>query len=163
VKVAALLANGGSLALYDVEVGKLLPRPIGVFGIPAERRADFTSFVELAKQGQALGYEVRTGEREGQLLLSFDRSLDDLYLKDTFEPRQLPSARWTLRADPARLVPILSQLNDNLGLRIASPRIFRGVRDADRWISALGRASSIEANDGTDGAAEQLSVEIAAK
>jgi hypothetical protein len=161
-KVADLLANGGSIALYDVETGKLMPRPVGVFGVPAERRADFQNFIDLAKQGQALGYEVHTAERDGLLLVSFDRSLD-LYLKDTFEARQLPSARWALRADPAKLVPILSQLSNNLGLRIASPRIYRGAQDADRWMSALGRASAIEAHDATDGAAEQLSVEIAAQ
>jgi hypothetical protein len=161
VKVAALLGGGGAIALYDVEVGKLLPRPIGVFAVPAERRADFDNVVDMARQGQALGYEVRTAERDGELLLSFDRSLD-LYLKDAADRRQLPSARWAVRADPAKLVPILSQLSENLGLRIASPRIYRGARDADRWISALGRAASIEAYDATDGAAEQLSVEIAA-
>jgi hypothetical protein len=160
VKVAALLAGGGSLALYDVEVGKLLPRPNGVFAVPAERRAEFTNFVDLARQGEALGYQVRTAERDGQLLLSFDRSLD-LYLKDAFEPRTLPSARWAVRADPSKLVPILSQLSENLGLRIATPRIFRGARDAEHWLGALGRATSIDAVDSTDGAAEQMSVEIA--
>ncbi|HKS25899.1 MAG TPA: hypothetical protein VJZ76_24125 [Thermoanaerobaculia bacterium] len=160
VKVAALMSGGGALALYDVEVGKLLPRPVGVIAVPAERRAEFQNFVDLARQGEALGYQVRTAERDGQLLLSFDRSLD-LYLKDTFAPRPLPSARWAVRADPAKLLPILSQLNDNLGLRIATPRISRGVKDADRWFSALGRASAIDVVDSTDGAAEQLSVEIA--
>src|SRR6266542_288647 len=96
VKVAALLGGGGAIALYDVEVGKLLPRPIGVFAVPAERRAEFDNVVDMARQGQALGYEVRTAERDGQLLLSFDRSLD-LYIKDTAERRQLPSARWAVR------------------------------------------------------------------
>jgi len=160
VKVGALLGGGGSLALYDVEVGKLLPRPVGVFAVPAERRAEFTNFVDLARQGEALGYQVRTAERDGQLLVSFDRSLD-LYIKDAFEPRQLPSARWAVRADPAKLVPILSQLSENLGLRIAAPRVFRGARDAERWMGALGRAGAIDVVDSTDGAAEQLSVEIA--
>src|SRR5207248_8962212 len=106
-----------------------------------ERRAEFANFLDLAKQGEALGYEVHTAESGNQLLLSFDRSID-LYIKDTFAPRQLPSARWALRADPGKLAPILSQLSNNLGLRIAAPRIFRGAKDADRWISALGRAAS---------------------
>jgi len=66
-----------------------------------------------------------------------------------------------VRADPAKLVPILSQLSENLGLRIAAPRVFRGARDADRWMSALGHAGAIDVVDSTDGAAEQLSVEIA--
>jgi hypothetical protein len=162
VKVAALLAGGGSIALYDVEMGKLLPRPIGVFGVPAARRADFVTFVDMVRQGEALGYEIRTAERDGQLLLSFDRSLD-LYLKDTAALQQFPSARWAVRADPARLVPILSQLSENLGLRIAAPRISRSVRDAGRWIAALGRATAIEAQDSTDGAAEELRVQIASK
>ena len=160
-RISELLGNGGSIALYDVEVGKLLPRPVGVFVVPAERRAEFTNFVDLAKQGEALGYQVRTAERDNQLLLSFDPSLD-IYLKDTFLPQQLPSARWAVRADPSRLAPILSQLGENLGLRIASPRLFRSAGDADRWMSALGRATSLEASDSTDGAAEQISVEIAA-
>jgi hypothetical protein len=162
VRVSALLAGGGSIALYDVELGKLLPRPLGVFGVPEERRADFQHFVETARQGEALGYQVRTAERGGQLLLSFDRSLD-LYLKDADGREQWPSARWAVRADAARLVPILSQLSDNLGLRIASPRISRSVRDADRWIGALGRAHSIDALDLTDGTAEELRVQIASK
>jgi hypothetical protein len=160
-KVADLLANGGALALYDVEVNKLMPRPIGVFGVPAERRTEFANFVDLAKQGEALGYEVHTAELGNQLLFSFDRSLDT-YIKDTFAPRQLPSARWAVRADPGKLAPILGQLSNNLGLRIAAPRIYRSAKDADRWIAVLGRASSIDAADATDGTAEQLSVEIAA-
>ena len=49
-KVAPLLRNGGALALYDVEVGKLMPRPIGVVAVPADRRAEFASFVDMARQ-----------------------------------------------------------------------------------------------------------------
>lgn len=161
-RVSSLMANGGSIALYDVEIGKLLPRPIGVFGVPADRRADFDQFVQNLKQGEGLGYEVRTGERNGQLLLSLDRSLD-LYIKDAAPAENLPSARWAVRADPARLVPILSQLSDNLGLRIASPRISRGVRDANHWIGALGKATGIEAVDLTDSSAEELRVGIATR
>src|SRR5439155_23184653 len=48
VKVAAMLGGGGAVALYDVEVGKLLPRPIGVFAVPAERRAEFDNVVDMA-------------------------------------------------------------------------------------------------------------------
>ena len=123
---------------------------------------DFDDIDENGPQSYHATFEIPAAEleRDGQLLLSFDRSLD-LYIKDAAERRQFPSARWAVRADSAKLVPILSQLSENLGLRIASPRIFRGARDADRWISALGRAASIEAYDATDGAAEQLSVDIA--
>src|SRR5204863_6165732 len=81
VRVAALLGGGGAIALYDVEVGKLLPRPIGVFAVPAERRAEFDNVVDIARQGQGLGYEVHTAERGGRLPLPFDRP-PHLYIKD---------------------------------------------------------------------------------
>lgn len=161
-RVSNLLGDGGSVALYDVEMGKLLPRPLGVIGVPAARRADFDRFVTTVRQGEALGIEVRTAERDGQLLLSFDRSLD-LYIKDAAPRRQFPSARWVAQADPARLVPILTQLSDNLGLRIASPRISRGVRDANKWVGALGKATGIDVVDLTDGSAEELRVGIATR
>src|SRR5205823_12930805 len=65
VKVAALLGGGGAIALYDVEVGKLLPRPIGVFAVPGERRADFNHVVHMAPPGQAPRSEGHTAEPRG--------------------------------------------------------------------------------------------------
>jgi hypothetical protein len=163
-KVSPLLENGGTIAIYDVQTGKLLPRPLGVIAVPADdaRRAAVTAFVERAGQAEALGVRVRTAEKDGQLLLSFDDSLD-AYLKDAFETPRLPGGRWSLRADPQRLAPILRKLGDSLGLRIAAPRLFRSARDLEQWIGGLERASAIEAAASDDGAAEVLRVRITAK
>ena len=68
-----------------------------------------------------------------------------------------------MRADPKRLVPILSRLGDSVGLRIAAPRFYRSARDLGRWIEALQEATSIEAADSDDGDAEELKVRIGAK
>lgn len=163
-KVTPLLENGGTIAIYDVETRKLLPRPLGVIAIPADdaRRAAFAAFVDRAREAEALGVRVRTAEKDGQLLLAFDDSLDT-YLKDAFEPPRLPGGRWSLRADPQRLAPILRKLGDSLGLRIAAPRLFRSARDLEHWIGGLERASAIEAAASDDGTAEVLRVRITAK
>lgn len=162
-KVAGLLDGGGALAVYDVDTHKLLPRPLAVIVLPADdaRRAALEAFLHNVARAAAVGVRVRTGEREGQLLLSFDDSLD-LYIKDATDAAAWPSARWALRMDPRRLVPVLAQLHDDIGLRIAAPHIYQSVRDLDRWIGALQEAGSIEAVDTLDGQVEQLQVKIAA-
>ncbi len=163
-KVSPLLENGGTIAIYDVETRKLLPRPLGVIAVPAgdARRAALRELVDRAKQAEALGVEVRAGEYGGELVFSFDRSFD-MYLKDGVVPRRWPPGRWSLRADPRRLAPIVRQLSDSLGLRIAAPRLFRSARDLDRWIGGLEHATAIDAVDADDGSAEVLRVRISAK
>jgi hypothetical protein len=163
-RVSSLLENGGSIAVYDIETHKLLPRPIGVISVTDDpaRRASFDDFVNRARQGEALGIHLRTAERAGTLLISFDDSID-LYLKDTFIPGSWPAGKWAVRADPKRLVPILSHLSDSIGLRIAAPRLYRSSRDLGRWIEALKGASAIEAADSEDGSAEELKARIGAK
>jgi len=162
-KVSGLFDGGGALAIYNVETGKLLPRPLAVIALPADasRRAALDAFLLSVAPAENVGVRVRTGEREGQLLLSFDDSLD-LYIKDTTEAAAWPSARWALRMEPHRLVPVLSQLHDDIGLRIAAPHIYQSVRDLDRWIGSLQQAGSIEAVDTLNGQVEQLQVRIAA-
>jgi hypothetical protein len=163
-KVSPLLANGGTIAVYDVDVRKLLPRPLGVIAVPADdaRRAAMAELLDRAKLAEALGVQVRTAEKDGQLLLSFDDSIDT-YLKDAFEPARWPAGRWAVRMDAQRLAPIARALSDSIGLRVASPRLFRSARDLDRWIGGLERASTIEAADSDEGASEVLKVRIAAK
>jgi hypothetical protein len=163
-KVSSLLQNGGSLVVYDVDDRKLLPRPVGVIAVPddPQRRAAMAALVDDASKLEALGVRPRTAEARNELLLSFDNSIDT-YLKDALMPASAPANRWTLRADPQRLVPILSGLSDNVGLRVAAPRLFRSARDLNRWIGALQKASAIEAAASSDGAAEQLNVRVTTK
>ena len=142
----------------------MFPRPLGVIAVPADdaRRAAFQELVDRASVAEALGIRARTGEKDGQLLLSFDDSLDT-YLKDAFEPARWPANRWALRMDAQRAAPIARQLSESIGLRVASPRLFRSARDLDRWIGGLERASTIDAADSDDGAYEVLEVRVAAK
>jgi hypothetical protein len=163
-RVSQLLENGGEIVVYDIDARKLLPRPSGVIAVPADpqRRAAFDEFVARVKQGELLGIHIRTAEAGGMLLLSFDDSMD-LYLKDVQEPGRWPAGKWTLRADPRRLAPILDKLGDSIGLRIASPHIFRSARDMSRWIGSLQQATSIEAAASGDATADELKVRIATK
>ena len=154
-KVSHLFSDGGSVALYDVDTGTLLPRPLGVMIFPPteERRATVQPLTK---------YGLRVAERPDELVVSFDRSLDT-YLKDRSETVALAAGRWAARIDAQRLTPILHRLNDNLGLRIASPRLFRGARDLGRWIGSLEQAKIVEATDSIDGPDEELKVRVSAK
>ncbi|MEA2237267.1 MAG: hypothetical protein QOC81_1991 [Thermoanaerobaculia bacterium] len=162
--VSSLLENGGTLAIYDIDTHKFLPRPIGVIAIPDDpvRRPGFDDFVSKVRQGESLGIHIETSEQNGMLLLSFDDSIA-LYTKDAFDPGRWPAGKWAVRADPKRLVPILSRLGDSLGLRIAAGRVYRSARDLKHWIEPLQEATSIEAADSDDGNAEELKVRIGAK
>ena len=159
--VAALFDNGGEIAIYDIETGKLLPRPICVFVLPddAQRAAALDRLQSMLQAGSALGVRPRVQRYAGRLLLSFDDSVST-YINDAPREAGWPSARWAVRLDPSRLGPIASKLSSDIGLRIAAPRVFRSARDADRWIAALQQAKSIDAIDATDGAAEELRVAI---
>ncbi len=161
-KVSAILADGGAIALYDVDAGKLLPRPIGVIAVPSDRRAAFDSLISTLRGGESLGYRVHTAERAGQLLLSFDESINQ-YLTDQFDDTTVSGGQWTVVIDPQRLVPILGRLSDSVGLRIASPRLFRAARDLNGWIAPLQRAKRIEASDSVQMGLEQVHVHLAAK
>jgi hypothetical protein len=163
-RVSSLVENGGTLTVYDVDTHKFMPRPKGVIAVTDDpvRRAAFEEFVDKVKQGESLGIHIRTAERGGALLLSFDDSID-LYLKDAFQPGSWPAGKWAVRADPKRLVPILGQLGDSIGLRIAASRFYRSARDLGHWIEALKGATVLEAAASDDGSAEELKVRIGAK
>src|SRR6202011_1688895 len=137
-RVSSLLENGGTVAVYDIDTHKFMPRPMGVISVPDDppRRAAFEEFVNKVRQGESLGIHIRTAEHGGALLLSFDDSIDQ-YIKDAFVRGSWPAGMWAVRADPKRLVPILGRLGDSIGLRIAAPRFYRSARDLGRWIEAL--------------------------
>ena len=161
-RISSILADGGAIALYDVDAGKLLPRPIGVIAVPSDRRVAFDSLISTLRGGEALGYRVHTAEGPGQLLLSFDQSINQ-YLIDQFDDTTVAGGQWTLVIDPQRFVPILGRLSDSVGLRIASPRLFRAARDLNGWIAPLQRAKRIEASDSVQMGLEQLHVHLSAK
>jgi len=163
-RVSSLVENGGTIAVYDIDTHKFLPRPMGVIAVPDDppRRAAFDEFVAKVKQGESLGIHIATAEHGGSLLLSFDDSINP-YINDAMEPGRWPAGKWAVRADPRRLVPILSRLGDSVGLRVAAPRFYRSARDLGHWIEALQGATVLEAADSEDASAEELKVRISAK
>jgi len=163
-RVSSLVENGGSIAVYDIDTHKFLPRPMGVIAVPDDppRRAAFEEFVGKVKQGESLGIHIETAEHGGSLLLSFDDSINP-YINDAMEAGRWPAGKWAVRADPRRLVPILSRIGDSLGLRIAAPHFYRSARDLGHWIDALQGATVLEAADSEDASAEELKVRISAK
>jgi hypothetical protein len=163
-RVSSLIENGGTIAVYDIDTHKFMPRPMGVIAVPDDppRRAAFEDFVAKVRQGESLGIHIETAEHGGSLLLSFDDSINP-YINDAMEPGRWPAGKWVVRADPRRLVPILSRLGDSIGLRIAAPRFYRSARDLGHWIEALQGATILEAADSEDASAEELKVRISAK
>jgi hypothetical protein len=160
-KVAGLLDDGGEVIIYDIETRKLLPRPVGIIAFPATptHRAALESFLRTVAPAEIAGVRSRTGEKGGLLLLSFDDSIAR-YLKDTTDVVSWDNARWGLRMDPRRMVPVLQELHDDIGLRIAAPHLYQSVRDLDRWVGALQEARIIEALDTVRGNVEELKVRV---
>jgi hypothetical protein len=158
-RVSSLFDDGGMVCIYNVDTRKLIPRPLGVIVLPDDeaRRAIVDSF----RKAEAIGIRARTAEVGGNIALAFDDSIDQ-YQKDAFD--DAPAAnQWAMRIDPQRLVPILNDLGQNVGLRIVAPRLFRSARDLQQWIGGLEQAKTIDATDSADSKWETLHVRIAAK
>ena len=143
-RASSLIENGGTLTVYDIDNNQALPTSTGGIPVPDDppRRAAFEEFVNKVKQGESLGIHIATAEHGGSLLLSFDDSITP-YINDAIEPGRWPAGKWAVRADPRRLVPILSRLGDSIGLRIAAPRFYRSAREHGHWSEALQDAQDI--------------------
>lgn len=158
-KIDALVDEGGSVALYDVEGGTFLPRPKGVLAIPADERAR-EQMKNIERIASLVGDTHDTGD---QILVSFDRTSLGLYLEDEMLPASWPATRWALRIDPKRLIPVLRRAGDSPGLRFATPRLHRAARDLRRWMDALNEANSVEAAASVVGGVEELRVRVTSK
>lgn len=157
--VDALMGNGGTFVLYDVDTGTLLPRPFAAIVVPAgdDARAAVSRYQTL------LGTSGEVLESGGRLVIAFDRRSATQYLKDERVPSPWPANRWALRMDPARLIPVLRKAGDNPALRFATPRVHRGARDLRRWMGALEQAATIDAAASVRGGVEELRVRVATK
>ncbi|HKR65567.1 MAG TPA: hypothetical protein VJZ00_17690 [Thermoanaerobaculia bacterium] len=158
-RIDELVEPGGSIALYEVETGTLLPRPRGVIVVPATEQSR-AAMANLMRVAEVVGETRDTGQ---QIQVAFDRTSLGLYSKDAFAPASWPATRWSMHIDPARLVPVLRRLADSAGLRFVTPRIHRGVRDLRKWIDAVERAESIEAASSVTAGVEELRVRVTSK
>jgi hypothetical protein len=154
-----LVGGGGTLALYRVDTGTLLPRPFLAIAVPADDPHRAT----LAKYQHVVDMVGQTAEANGELVVAFDRDSVPQYLKDARAPMPWPANRWSVRMDPERLIPVLRKVGDNPALRFATPRIHRGARDLRRWMGALEQARVIEAAASDEGGFEELRVRVASK
>jgi len=157
--IDALVGGGGTLALYRVDTGTLLPRPFLAIAVPANEatRATLTRYDGVL---DAVGQKVEQG---GEIVVSFDRNSAGQYLKDERAAVAWPANRWSLRLDPPRLIPVLRKVGDNPALRFATPRIHRGARDLRRWMGALEQAAAVEAASSVGPGFEELRVRVTAK
>jgi hypothetical protein len=154
-----LVGAGGSVAIYRVDTGTLLPRPFLAIAVPA----DDAHRAILAEYQRVIDMVGQTAEANGELVVAFDRNSAAQYIKDTKAPLPWPANRWSMRLDPQRLVPVLRKVGDNPALRFATPRIHRGARDLRRWMGALEQARSVEAAASAGGGFEELRVRVASK
>ena len=158
-RVSHLLDDGGSIVLYDVNAGTLLPRPDGL--IVAKNTPENQKLVKQIEQPARVFGEIKSTSEA--LLVSFDKDSMHRYEIENYVDAQWPSNDWAMRLDPKRVVPLLEKLGDNTGLRLAAPRIYRSVRDLRRWIGYLSAAQSLEASHSVGAATEELRVRIASK
>jgi hypothetical protein len=154
-----LVGNGGTIALYKVDTGTLLPRPFMAVVVPADDQHRVT----LGKYERIIEMVGQTTEANGELVVAFDRKSVAQYLEDARKPMPWPANRWSVRLDPMRLVPVLRKVGDNPALRFATPRLHRGARDLRRWMGALEQARTIEAAASVGGGFEELRVRVASK
>jgi len=158
-RVSRLLDAGGSVVLYDVNAGTLLPRPDCLM-IASATPDNLKTVRDIESTVQMFGDIRQSGD---QVLVSFDKDSMQKYSSETFLDAQWPTNDWAVRLDPKRAVPILDKLSGNTGLRIAAPRIFRAARNLDDWIGYLQSASSVEVSHSWAGEREELRVRIASK
>ncbi len=158
-RLSRLLDDGGSIVLYDVNPGTLLPRPDGVIiarATPENRQA-----VRKIKDVVKTFGDVR--ESGDSILLSLDRDSMAKFSTDSFVDAEWPSNDWAARLDPRRALPILDRLGGNAGFRLAASRLYRSSQDLQRWIGYLSEAESIEAAHSINGTTEELRVRVASK
>ncbi len=158
-RLSHLLDGGGSIVLYDVNPGTLLPRPAGVIlgkATPEARQI-------VRRIGDAVRMFGEIDESGGEILLALDRHSMTKYRTDTFVDAYWPSNDWAARLDPRRAAPILDRCAGNAGFRLAASRLYRSSRDLQRWIRYLSDAESVEAAHSIGGTTEELRVRVASK
>lgn len=157
--ISSLLDNGGSIVIYDVETRRLLPRPKGLLVVAADPEKRRTA-ERIATVAELVGEVRDTG---GEMLIAFDRSSIGSYTTERFDAASWPATGWAIRLDAENAVPIIEELGNNAGLRLAAPRLYRSIRDARRWLGPLSNADTIEAAHSEGRGIEELRVRIRAK
>lgn len=164
IRFERFLREGAMVALYGVEDGGLVPRPLIAFSVPADeaRYEQMVAAVDRAMAKGAVGLllgpqpeRVRTiagveithreglgltleyALRNGELLFAFDdRSLEEL-LRGRPVAAGNGRASWGLRASPRDLLPVLDELGSSRGLRLLARGLSNTSRELARALRAL--------------------------
>lgn len=158
-QISPLLDNGGAIVLYDVDAGRLLPRPKGLLVVPSDPEKRRTA-ERVGSVAEIFGEVRDTGQ---EMLIAFDRSSIGAYTADRRHAASWPATSWSLRFDAQQAAPVIEALGDNTGLRLAAPRLYRSIRDARRWLGPLASADTVEAGHSEGKGIEELRVRIRAK
>ena len=157
--ISSLLGDGGSIVIYDVDAGTLLPRPKGVITTPStEKKRE--AVARIRDVAESFGSVT---EKDGEIVIALDRTSMATYATEQFKPAPWPATEWAFRGDASRMVPLVERLGDSTGLRLAAPRTYRAARDLRRWVRYLDAAATIEAVHSRPGPTEELRVRITSK
>jgi hypothetical protein len=154
-RISAALEHGGSITIYEIDTGTLLPSPKGVIALPPT--------IDARDAAQRLAPVAQVRETPDAVLISFDRTSLEKYAADEFTDAPWPASEWAMRIDAARMLPILERLSEKQTLRLVTPRIHRSVRDLRGWIGALSGARTIDATLTRTAGAEELRVRVSSK
>ena len=120
-----MLAGGGSAILYDIEAGRLLPRPKGLFVIPATDETR-QGAERLRLVAELLGDVVDRGDR---ILISIDDTSLALYEVEQLSTLPFPASEWAMRIDTNRMIAVLERLGPEVDRRA---RGIEPLADLDR-------------------------------
>lgn len=172
IRFERFIREGAMVALYGVEEGGLVPRPLIAFSVPADEKTyqELVAAVDRAMAKGAVGLllgpqpqstrtvgDVAITHREGlgltleyarrgeELLFAFDDRSLELLLRGAHLPAGTAGAAWAMRARPAELLPALEEIGSSRGLRLLARGLSNASRDLSRALRALPPTDELEA------------------
>lgn len=175
--ICRLFANGGVIAIYDVDTRKLIPRLHGVIAVPAASAPSglFDAALALEEHRNVGGVDIvrkrmpgatfEVARRGDEVLIGLDKSSLEKYLGDNLMTPPPASARagWVVRVRPDELSRVLGALHERKELSLLAPDVERTVRDLRDSTSLFAGASSAVAVRTEDGGWDVVTGEVGAK
>lgn len=179
-----LASQGAMLVIYDLETGKLLPRPRGFLAMPSTPGAvDAVSSlfnvaaVPRSEAGvtnrsvgpvqidriERFGAVLETARFGGEVLLGFDGASIERYLNGSKSDLTAePGVMWRFEADAAKLRPVVADLADDRTLKYAAGRISRSAKQLNSVLRLFAGAAWVSAQKRHEGNREIVQLTISA-
>ena len=181
-----LARRGTMLSIYDVEGGRLLPRPRGLIVVPETQESteavgalfNTAAFRELGDtpvtsrevggvkidRARRLGAEIEVARVGGKLLIGLDGTSIEKYLSaQRFTLSSGGAIAWSAVASASRLRPVLDDLKDEKSLKFLAPRMHRSVRQMASFVQLLPPEAEVTANKRVTPSAEEVEVILKTK